>query len=389
MLEYGTANRPGKGRPAWDGGETARQRLGSHMRTEIDMQREQWHKEHFNTPLLPDLVDEKKGQNKILGPKEVSRILQDNRRQKKEDRPYGRSKGKKDLSDVLSKRVNPDLPTGVELRAYEEKYRQIKQEDIKHLSRYGHLPADFKNRKGNEEIVEDPEIKKLMRSEETEDEGAGEKETIDLTGEGAIPTFRTPEEVKATRQALMGQTKKKEGAKEIRRKPQEKRKVRETDQENETPRESERGRTMQKRQEREREKGTKRVKLGKRANTSKSPGREKRRAESPLRIESKAGMFSEVKDSISIAEETADVEGETMRENVQQELHQQGSGPENDSDEDTVGYEESGEDIHTTSSSEEDENTKDDGPEGDDQEDDGDGGDKSGGDREAPGGANL
>ena len=158
-----------------------------------------WHEEHFNTPLLPDLVDEKKGQNKILSPKEVSRILQDNRRRKKEDQPYGRRRGKKDLSDVLSKRVNPDLPTGVELRAYEEKYRQLKQEDIKHLARYGHLPADFKNRKGNEEIIEDPGIKKLMRSEEVEDGGAGkpqagEKETVDLTGEDDVPTFRTLEE---------------------------------------------------------------------------------------------------------------------------------------------------------------------------------------------------
>merc|ERR1712032_1288928 len=37
MLEYGTEHRPGKGKPAWDGGATARQRLGSHMRSEIDV----------------------------------------------------------------------------------------------------------------------------------------------------------------------------------------------------------------------------------------------------------------------------------------------------------------------------------------------------------------
>ena len=49
----------------------------------------------------------------------------------------------------------------------------------------------------------------------------------------------------------------------------------------------------------ENETGTKRVKLGKRANNSMSPSKEKRRADSPLRIESRAGMFSEVQDNIT------------------------------------------------------------------------------------------
>ena len=52
-------------------------RLGTHMRSETDTQREQWHKEHFNTPLPPDLIDEKKGQNKILGAKEVREIVEE------------------------------------------------------------------------------------------------------------------------------------------------------------------------------------------------------------------------------------------------------------------------------------------------------------------------
>ena len=197
FLDYGTPTRPEKGKPTWDGGDTSRLRLGNHMRSETDTQREQWHKEHFNTPLPPDLIDEKKGQNKILGAKEVRGIVEENRRRKKEDRPYGKGKGRKDLSDVLSKRVNPALPTGVELRAYEAKYSLLKQDDIKHLARCGHLPANFKTRKGNEVIAKDPEIRKLMRSEAPE--VRVEEEIIDLTGLDKNPTFRTPAEVEDRR----------------------------------------------------------------------------------------------------------------------------------------------------------------------------------------------
>ena len=289
MLEYDTAIKPGKGKPVWDGGELARQRMGSHMRSEIDVQKDQWHKEHYNTPLPLDLLDERKGDNKIISPAQVSRILEDYRSKKKEDRPYGRRKGKKDLSDVLPKRVKPGVPNGVELRKYEEKYSQFKQEDIKHLARYGRLPADFKNREGNEVIVEISEVKELLMSKEPRGEEGEKKETIDLTGEGSSYTFRTPEEVeerkilaagtkeceitmsnirqvsdcpiacikcdpnasrdaypswekleehieeeheitcKEMRLALMGRTKKKEGAKGTKRKPQTKRKEREID----------------------------------------------------------------------------------------------------------------------------------------------------------------
>ena len=153
------------------------------------------------------------------------------------------------------------------------------------------LPVDFKTRKGNERIREDPEIKKVMIGEEVEEkpkEGTGksqaeETETIDLTGEEDAPTFRTPEEReemmmgevktkdckikvtnirsmseciktcimcspasleeeydehieiehnikdKARRRELMGQSMRKENAKKSQVKPQEKRKVRETD----------------------------------------------------------------------------------------------------------------------------------------------------------------
>lgn len=69
--------------------------------------------------------------------------------------------------------------------------------------------------------------------------------------------------------------------------------------------------------------GNKRAKIG---STSKSKDREKKRSESPLRIKSKTGMFSEVKDNISIpgakediiiVEETANEEyGETLAEGV-------------------------------------------------------------------------
>ena len=184
--------------------------------------------------------------------------------------------------------------------------------------------------------------------------------------------------------------------------------------------------------------GTKRVQLGKRANNSRSPSKEKRRSESPLRIESTAGMFSEVQDNITanitIVEETADEEGDetyaermdasnkdqermdfttvdhdltadeyvmadtrtviegnheaTLRavEDVEVELrkwlrkgNQKEPSLEEDSDEDSVGYEESGEDIHNTSSSEKEDNL----------EEGGDESDKSGRDGRAPEGANL
>ena len=68
----------------------------------------------------------------------------------------------------------------------------------------------------------------------------------------------------------------------------------------------------------------------------------------------------------------------TLREWVQKE-NQKEPSQEDDSDEDSVGYEESGEDIHNTSSSEKEDN----------QEDGGDESDKIGGDGRAPGGANL
>ena len=269
----------------------------------------------------------------------MSRILQDNRRRKKEDQPYGRRRGKKDLGDVLSKRVNPDLPTGVELRAYEEKYRQLKQEDIKHLARYGYLPADFKNRKGNEEIIEDPGIKKLMRSEEVEDGGAGkpqagEKEMVDLTGEDEVPTFRTPEEREEMKKSEVKTKLKNIRSKQV--KLQEKRKVRETDEEeketdrkqepqakvvkesktpeklrkpsgNSGPAESKgrsseqevRGRTM----ERGREKGPNSRRHRKGQRTSGLQSKERKRTESPVSTRRPAGLFSDVKDNITGGEE--------------------------------------------------------------------------------------
>ena len=159
-------------------------------------------------------------------------------------------------------------------------------------------------------------------------------------------------------------------------------------------------------------------------------------------------MFSQVEDCITLVEETVDEEGEetlaervdftnidqeveddaddyemeeqrsivegtsktrdavedavddlvdTVREKVQ-ELHQsgrdlpnilfqdrkRGSGSESDSDEDNLGYEESGEEAHQSSSSE-----WEDDQEGDDQEEDGGGGAKKSGERDAPGGADL
>ena len=137
MLEYGTD----KGKPAWDGGDTSRKRMGQLMKSEIEVQREQWHKEHYNCPVPLDLQDEKKGKDKKVSPEEVRRVLEENSKRKKDDQPYGRRGRKQDLSDVLSKKVNPNLLNGVELRAYEKKYKEIQQDDIKHLARCGYLPV--------------------------------------------------------------------------------------------------------------------------------------------------------------------------------------------------------------------------------------------------------
>ena len=190
--------------------------------------------------------------------------------------------------------------------------------------------------------------------------------------------------------------------------------------------------------------GSKRARIG---NPSKSKDRGKKRSESPVRIKSKTGMFSEVEDNISIpgakenitiVEEAADEEcGETLEEGVDggtkaqermdftsveqdyeddedyvweeprtvmegdtathkavedvekalrewaQKNDKQDSKSESDSEDDTVGDEESGEDTGNTSSSEEDEKMEDDSQEGGDQEDD------ESGDGGAPGGVNL
>ena len=137
VLEYGID----KGKPAWDGGDTSRKRMGQLMKSEIEVQREQWHKEHYNCPVPLDLQDEKKGKDKKVSPEEVRRVLEENSKRKKDDQPYGRRGRKQDLSDVLSKKVNPNLLNGVELRAYEKKYKEIQQDDIKHLARCGYLPV--------------------------------------------------------------------------------------------------------------------------------------------------------------------------------------------------------------------------------------------------------
>ena len=83
----------------------------------------------------------------------------------------------------------------------------------------------------------------------------------------------------------------------------------------ESTEESVRGSTMQRRQEREREAGPKGERNRKRQKTSKSPSKEKRRAESPLCVESKTGMFSEVRDNITVMEESVgDDIDETLRQ---------------------------------------------------------------------------